>query len=156
MCYLSIVNHPLFSVLSSQEEYQFAQTWLQQMNTAADANDMYIQYCMAFPRHFMQASSIGRVTQIRVSGDYQPGNTQWRIGDTTILAEALGLAAFKDVSCLLYILHVCTHMHMHTFVHIRMHTCTYTHTHTNTHTHTHTHTHTLIISAPSTELSHCL
>ena len=38
------------------------------------------------------------VTQIRVSDDYQPGNTQWRIGDTTILAHAVGLAAFKDVS----------------------------------------------------------
>ena len=81
-----------------QEVYQFAAKWLEAMGSAANDLDLNIQYCMAWPRHFLQGSSINRVTQIRVSGDYQPGSTQWRIGDTTILAEALGLAAFKDVS----------------------------------------------------------
>ena len=82
------------------------------MGRAAEDNDITIQYCMAWPRHYLQSVLIDSVTQIRVSDDYQPGNTQWRIGDTTILAEALGLAAFKDVSFL-------------------------PHTHTRTHTHTH-------------------
>lgn len=53
---------------------------------------------MPWPRHVLQSLEIPVVTQIRVSDDYQPGNTQWRIGDTTILAHAVGLAAFKDVS----------------------------------------------------------
>ena len=46
----------------------------------------------------MQALSIPAVTQQRVSGDYQPGNSQWEIGDSSILAHAVGLAPFKDVS----------------------------------------------------------
>ena len=36
------------------------------------------------------------MTQTRVGGDYFPGTDSWFIGDTTILAHALGLAAFKD------------------------------------------------------------
>ena len=72
------------------------------MGVAAQRSGVTIQYCMAWPRHFLDSLHIDSVTQVRVSGDYQPGNTQWRIGDTTILAEAVGLAAFKDVSCLLY------------------------------------------------------
>ena len=70
------------------------------MGSAADSNGITIQYCMAWPRHYLQSILVDAVNQIRVSDDYQPGNTQWRIGDTTILAEALGLAAFKDVSVL--------------------------------------------------------
>ena len=52
---------------------------------------------MPWPRHLLQSVEISAVTQSRVSGDYTPGNSQWQIGDTTILAHALGLAAFKDV-----------------------------------------------------------
>ena len=53
---------------------------------------------MPWPRHLLQSVEIPAVTQTRVSDDYTPGNSQWEIGDTTILAHALGLAAFKDVS----------------------------------------------------------
>ena len=52
---------------------------------------------MAWPRHVLQSVMIPTVTQIRVSDDYGPGNNQWIVGDTTILAHAVGLAAFKDV-----------------------------------------------------------
>ena len=83
------------------------------MGDAANDNEIMIQYCMAWPRHFMEGASIYRVTQVRVSGDYQPGNTQWRIGDTTILAEALGIAAFKDVSVLTVSNALVTHTHTH-------------------------------------------
>jgi hypothetical protein len=31
-----------------------------------------------------------------VSEDYQPGNDQWKIGISSILAHALGIAPFKD------------------------------------------------------------
>ena len=46
----------------------------------------------------MQSVEIPVVTQTRVSGDYAPSNGQWMIGDSTIMAHAVGLAAFKDVS----------------------------------------------------------
>ena len=45
----------------------------------------------------LQSVEIPAVTQIRVSDDYQPSNSQWVIGDTLILAHAVGLAPFKDV-----------------------------------------------------------
>jgi len=53
---------------------------------------------MPWTRHVMQSVEIPAVTQTRVSGDYTPGNYQWIIGDSTIMAHAVGLAAFKDVS----------------------------------------------------------
>jgi len=53
---------------------------------------------MPWTRHVMQSVEIPAVTQTRVSGDYDPSNTQWIIGDSTIMAHAVGLAAFKDVS----------------------------------------------------------
>lgn len=53
---------------------------------------------MPWPRHVVQSVMVPVVTQIRVSDDYYPGNDQWLVGDSTILAHAMGLAAFKDVS----------------------------------------------------------
>jgi hypothetical protein len=70
--------------------------WLKQMGAAAMRYDLTIQYCMPWPRHLLQSVEIPVVTQARVSDDYVPGNSQWEIGDTTILATALGLASFKD------------------------------------------------------------
>ena len=56
------------------------------------------RYCMPWTRHLLQSVEIQSVTQTRVSDDYTPSNEQWKIGVTTILAQAMGLAAFKDVS----------------------------------------------------------
>ena len=53
---------------------------------------------MPWTRHIMQTLDIPAVTQTRVSGDYHPDDTQWRIGDSSILAHTVGLAPFKDVS----------------------------------------------------------
>ena len=53
---------------------------------------------MPWPRHVLQSVMIPAVTQTRVSGDYIPGNNQWIVGDSSILAHAVGLAPFKDVS----------------------------------------------------------
>ena len=53
---------------------------------------------MPWPRHVMQSVMLPAVTQTRVSHDYQPDNEQWIVGDSTILAHSIGLAAFKDVS----------------------------------------------------------
>ena len=46
----------------------------------------------------MQSVAIPAVTQVRVSGDYMPNDNQWYIGDSSILAHAMGLAPSKDVS----------------------------------------------------------
>ena len=53
---------------------------------------------MPYTRHVMQSVEIPVVTQTRVSDDYSPSNSQWIIGDTTIIAHAVGLASFKDVN----------------------------------------------------------
>jgi len=55
------------------------------------------RYCMPWPRHILQSVTIPVVTQSRISGDYQPDNSQWIVGDSTILAHAVGVTAFKDV-----------------------------------------------------------
>ncbi|KAK3789015.1 hypothetical protein RRG08_058193 [Elysia crispata] len=55
-----------------------------------------IQYCMALPRHGLQSLEIPAVTQARVSNDYHLQDDQWRIGVTSHLANALGLAPSKD------------------------------------------------------------
>jgi len=79
-----------------QQDLFLGRDWLMQMGTAAEELGMTIQYCMPWTRHLLQSVEIPAVTQTRASGDYQPQNMQWMIGDTTILAHALGLAAFKD------------------------------------------------------------
>lgn len=79
-----------------QRDLFLGRDWLMQMGTAAQELGIAIQYCMPWTRHILQSVEISSVTQVRVSDDYQPGNYQWAIGDTTILAHSLGLAAFKD------------------------------------------------------------
>ncbi|EGD83514.1 hypothetical protein PTSG_04123 [Salpingoeca rosetta] len=76
-----------------------ARTWLMQMGNAAAKHNLTIQYCMPYPRHALQSVEISPVTQIRASDDYVPGAAgpdQWRLGSSSILAHALGLAPFKD------------------------------------------------------------
>ena len=71
-------------------------TWLGQMADAAMDLGITIQYCMSWPRHALQSVMLPAVTHMRVSEDYHPGNENWNIGDSTMLAHTLGLAAFKD------------------------------------------------------------
>ena len=59
------------------------------------------RYCTAWTRHVMQSIAIPAVTQVRISGDYQPNNNQWLIGDSSILSDSIGLAPSKDVSLFL-------------------------------------------------------
>ncbi|XP_061187986.1 uncharacterized protein LOC133196052 [Saccostrea echinata] len=70
--------------------------WLTQMNIAAKANNVVIQYCMANPRHALQSLTLSQVTQARASDDYSPGGEQWRIGVSSLFAHALGIAPSKD------------------------------------------------------------
>ncbi|CAF4488371.1 unnamed protein product, partial [Rotaria magnacalcarata] len=56
---------------------------------------------MSLPRHALQALEIPRVTQARVSVDYaihlDERVPQWNIGVSSMLADAIGLAPYKDV-----------------------------------------------------------
>lgn len=74
-----------------------ARDWLMQMGEGALRNGMTIQYCMSECRHILQSLEIPAVTQTRASDDYQPNDyLQWRIGMSSMLAWAVGLAPFKD------------------------------------------------------------
>nr|XP_022321423.1 uncharacterized protein LOC111123413 [Crassostrea virginica] len=70
--------------------------WLEGMADAAKLLNMPIQYCMSNTRHALKAVELDIVTQARVSGDYHPGKDQWRIGVSSMLADAIGLRPFKD------------------------------------------------------------
>jgi len=79
------------------EDLDLGHQWLLQMGRAAEMYDVTIQYCMATPRYALQSLEISSVTQIRVSSDYMhTRDNQWRIGISSMLAAALGLAPFKD------------------------------------------------------------
>ena len=84
------------SMPSIMEDLFLGRTWLMEMGEAAEDAELTIQYCMPWPRHLLQSLEIPTVTQARASEDYLPDNQQWRIGDTAILTNALGLSAFKD------------------------------------------------------------
>ena len=76
--------------------------WLTQLGSGAAAAGVSVQLCMAYPRHALQSLEMPTATQIRASDDHVPGrgggNTQvqWKMGYSSMLASALGLAPFKD------------------------------------------------------------
>ena len=51
---------------------------------------------MPYPREFLASTQFANVRTIRASGDYHAGKDQWKIGPTSLLAHAVGLAPFKD------------------------------------------------------------
>jgi hypothetical protein len=75
--------------------------WLTSMGEAADKMGINIQYCMSLPRHILTALEIPRVTHARASTDYffhlTAGAQQWAIGISSMFADAIGIAPFKDV-----------------------------------------------------------
>jgi len=70
--------------------------WLLQMGRAAAEHGLTVQYCMAYWRHLLQSIELPSVTQARASNDYHPGGDQWRLGLTSMLLHAIGLAPSKD------------------------------------------------------------
>jgi hypothetical protein len=71
--------------------------WLQQMNNAIDKQGITQQYCMSMVRHILQSVELPAVTQARASGDYHSDRTQqWKLGDSSILADAIGIYPTKD------------------------------------------------------------
>merc|ERR1712228_1122762 len=74
----------------------FGRQWLMQMGRAADSHDLSIQYCMDYTRNLMTSVELSSVTQARASGDYHPGNDQWKVGVTAIFTSAIDIAPSKD------------------------------------------------------------
>jgi hypothetical protein len=74
-----------------------ADAFLDNMAVAMNQQGINMQYCMATPRHFLQASKYGNLTTIRVSGDrFEP--TKWSAFlYTSRLAGAVGAWPFTDV-----------------------------------------------------------
>eukprot|EP01012_Entosiphon_sulcatum_P006732 TRINITY_DN13233_c0_g1_i2.p1 TRINITY_DN13233_c0_g1~~TRINITY_DN13233_c0_g1_i2.p1 ORF type:complete len:763 (+),score=129.91 TRINITY_DN13233_c0_g1_i2:23-2290(+) len=71
--------------------------WLTQMGVAADKVGIAIQYCMSWGRHILHSVSLPAVTNARASGDYSQGRSQqWRIGISSVFADAVGLLPSKD------------------------------------------------------------
>jgi hypothetical protein len=84
-----------------QTDLHLGHQWLMSMGEAADKLNINIQYCMSLPRHILTALQIPRVTHTRISTDYafhlEGKADQWAIGISSLFADALGLAPFKDV-----------------------------------------------------------
>jgi hypothetical protein len=86
----------LEGVSAALENVTVAKRWLTQMATAAEEHGIFIQYCMPWSRHLLSSLQFPAVTQARASDDYQPGNSQWKLGYSSMLYRAMGLAPFKD------------------------------------------------------------
>lgn len=66
------------------------------MGIGAERNNIHIKYCMSLPRQLLTSVMTTSVNAARVSEDYRLSEDNWRIGLSTYLASALGLASFKD------------------------------------------------------------
>jgi hypothetical protein len=88
--------------LPTRTDIDIGHQWLMSMGEAGEKIGMNIQYCMGLSRHILQALQISRVTHARVSADYashltNPTSLEWAIGVSSMFADAMGLAPFKDV-----------------------------------------------------------
>jgi hypothetical protein len=96
------LNVQTIEFLPTRTNINLGEQWLKSMGAAAEQVGINIQYCMSLPRHILQAIEIPRVTHARASDDYavnlqNPAKPQWNIGISSLLADAIGLAPFKDV-----------------------------------------------------------
>ncbi|CAF3961313.1 unnamed protein product [Rotaria sordida] len=95
------LNVQTIDFIPTRTDIHLGQRWLTSMGKAAEQIGLNIQYCMSLPRHALQALEIPRVTQARVSNDYvvhlRQQDSQWTIGVSSMLADAIGLAPYKDV-----------------------------------------------------------
>ena len=96
------LNVQTIDFLPTRTNIDLGEQWLTSMGAAAEKMGINIQYCMSLPRHILQAIAIPRVTQARASDDYavnlrNQDKPTWNIGITSMLADAIGIAPFKDV-----------------------------------------------------------
>ena len=78
-----------------------ARAWQEQLDAAATAHGLHLQWCMATPADFFQSVTLRNVASIRTSGDYRYMfdnglNWVWFL-HTNALARAFSLVPFKDV-----------------------------------------------------------
>ncbi|XP_076450230.1 uncharacterized protein LOC143286522 [Babylonia areolata] len=81
---------------ATQSRVDVAASWMDQMGWAARALGVSLTYSRALPRHALHSLMVPAVTQVRFSDSYRAGDEQWRIGEVSIWADALGIAPFKD------------------------------------------------------------
>jgi hypothetical protein len=96
------LNVQTIGFLPTRTNIDLGEQWLTSMGAAAEQVGINIQYCMSLPRHILQAFQIPRVTHARASDDYavnlkNQSKPQWNMGISSMLADAVGLAPFKDV-----------------------------------------------------------
>ncbi|XP_070576650.1 uncharacterized protein [Ptychodera flava] len=90
------LNNEFEHMHATLQNVSVGRNWLIQMGQGAAMNDITILYCMPMARHILQSVEIPSVVTVRASGDYKAGNDQWKIGISSILNHAVGLAPFKD------------------------------------------------------------
>jgi len=71
--------------------------FLGNMAASMAARGINIQYCMAYPRHFLQSTAYGNVTNIRTSNDRFGADRWTQYFYSNRLASSLGLWPFSDV-----------------------------------------------------------
>lgn len=90
-----------FGVRALRAEPGRADAWQVGIDAAARERGITLQWCMATPADFAQATRLGQVTSVRTCGDHgyiaTPGQLWAWFCTTNVLARSLGLAPFKDV-----------------------------------------------------------
>ena len=66
------------------------------MGNAAEGLNLTIQMCMPLPSALLHSTTMHAVTNVRASGDYRAGQSNWRIGTSSLLLDALGVQPSKD------------------------------------------------------------
>ncbi|XP_062608013.1 uncharacterized protein LOC134269826, partial [Saccostrea cucullata] len=79
-----------------QTDLYLGERWMTRMGGAAQDQNLTMQLCMSLPRHALTSVTLPAITQARVSQDYHLEPEQWRIGISSMLASAIGLAPYKD------------------------------------------------------------
>ncbi|KAK7495773.1 hypothetical protein BaRGS_00012993, partial [Batillaria attramentaria] len=87
-----------YGVTALQRQAGLADDWLRNITSAANETGITLTFSRAIPRMLIAAAQYPSVVQARVSAPYMDKDRtdQWKVGVTSALAGALGLAAFKD------------------------------------------------------------
>ena len=78
------------------EDTNTARNFHVQMGAAAASHGIELQYCMPTTSDIIQTVESPTARFVRLSDDYCTNPLQWKIGRVALVAEALGLVAYKD------------------------------------------------------------
>jgi len=79
-----------------QTDLFLGRKWMLQMDRAAQHMGIWIQICSALPRHVLESLEMPSVSQTRASADHFVSSEQWRLGISSMFADAIGIAPSKD------------------------------------------------------------